>query len=52
MTHSLYILAAYLASALVLLALIAWVALDLRLQKRKLAQLEDQGLRRRPEPPR
>ena len=52
MTHSLYILAAYLASALVLLALIAWVALDLRLQKRKLAQLEDQGLRRRPETPR
>ncbi|HWT30215.1 MAG TPA: heme exporter protein CcmD [Propylenella sp.] len=52
MTHSGYILAAYLASALVLLALIAWVALDLRLQKRKLAQLEDQGLRRRPEPPR
>ena len=52
MTHSGYILAAYLASALVLLALIAWVALDLRLQKRKLAQIEDQGLRRRPEPPR
>ena len=52
MTHSGYILAAYVASALVLLALIAWVAFDLRAQKRKLAQLEDQGLRRRPEPPR
>ena len=52
MTHSGYILAAYLASALVLLALIAWVALDGMAQKRKLAQLEDQGLRRRPEPPR
>jgi heme exporter protein D len=52
MTHSGHILAAYLASALVLLALIAWVALDLRAQKRKLVRLEDQGLRRRPEPER
>ncbi len=51
MTHSGYILAAYLATALVLLALIAWVVLDLKAQKRKLAQFEDQGLRRRPEPP-
>ena len=50
MTHSGYVIAAYLASALVLLGLIAWVALDLRLQKRKLAQIEEQGLRRRPEP--
>jgi heme exporter protein D len=51
MTHSGYILAAYLATALVLLGLIAWVALDLRAQKRKLAELADQGLRRRPEAP-
>ena len=50
MTHSGYIIAAYLASALVLLGLIVWVVLDLRAQKRKLAQLEEQGLRRRPEP--
>ena len=50
MTHSGYIVAAYLASALVLLGLIAWVALDLRVQKRKLAQLDNQGMRRRPEP--
>ena len=52
MTHFGYILAAYLASAFVLLALIAWVALDLRLNKRKLAEFEEQGLRRRPEVPR
>ena len=52
MSHFGYILAAYLASALVLLALIAWVALDLQLNKRKLAQLEEQGLRHRPEVPR
>jgi heme exporter protein D len=51
MTHSGYILAAYLASAVVLLGLIAWVALDLRAQKRKLAALGDPGLRRRPEAP-
>ena len=50
MTHSGYILAAYLASAAVLIGLIAWVALDLRAQKRKLAKL-DLGLRRSPEPP-
>ena len=52
MTHSGYILAAYLASAAVLAGLIAWVALDLRAQRRRLAELEDHGLRRRPEAPR
>jgi heme exporter protein D len=49
MTHVGYILAAWLATALVLLGLVAWVALDLRTQKRKLARLEEQGLRRRSE---
>jgi heme exporter protein D len=47
MTHLGYILAAWLISAAVLLALVAWVALDLRAQKRKLRLLEDVGLRRR-----
>jgi heme exporter protein D len=52
MTHAGYILAAYLVTALVLLAMIGWVALDLRAQKNRLARLEGQGLRRRSEPPR
>ncbi len=52
MTHAGYILAAYLATAAVLAGMIAWVALDLRAQKRKLRRLEDEGLRRRSEAPR
>ncbi len=43
MTHAGYILAAYLATAVVILGLIAWVALDLRTQRRKLARLETEG---------
>jgi len=49
MTHLGYILAAYLASAIVLLGMVAWVVLDLRTQKQKLTRLEEQGLRRRSE---
>jgi heme exporter protein D len=49
MTHLGYILAAYLASAIVLLGMVAWVVLDLRAQKQKLARLEEQGHRRRSE---
>jgi heme exporter protein D len=49
MTHLGYILAAYLASAIVLFGMVAWVVLDLRTQKQKLARLEEQGLRRRSE---
>jgi heme exporter protein D len=45
-THAGYILAAYLATAVVILGLIAWVALDLRTQRRKLARLEAEGRRR------
>lgn len=48
MTHAGYILAAYLASAIVLLGLVAWVVSDLRSQKKKLNRLEEQ--RRRSEP--
>jgi heme exporter protein D len=47
MTHLGYILAAYLATAIVLLAMVLWVVLDLRAQKHKLRRLEEQGLRRR-----
>ena len=52
MTHAGYILAAYLAAAVVLLGMIAWVALDLWAQKRRLRELEGEGVRRRPEAPR
>ncbi len=46
MTHAGYILAAYLATALVLIGMITWVAIDLREQKRRLRQLEADGRRR------
>jgi heme exporter protein D len=49
MTHLGYILAAYLATAIVLLGMVAFVALDLRSVRRQLAQLEEKGLRRRSE---
>ena len=51
MTHAGYILAAYLITAVVLLALVGWVALDLRAQKAKLRRLEEQGLGRRGKSP-
>ena len=51
MTHAGYILAAYLATAIVLLGMIAWVVLDLRAQKRRLERLEGEGVRRRPGAP-
>lgn len=47
MTHSGFILAAYLAGALVIGGLTLWVVFDNRLQQRKLQQLEADGLRRR-----
>ncbi|MDQ3559906.1 MAG: heme exporter protein CcmD [Pseudomonadota bacterium] len=46
MTHVPYILAAYVATAVVLIGMIAWVAIDLRGQKRKLRELETDGRRR------
>jgi heme exporter protein D len=49
MTHAGYILAAYLVTAFVLVALVAWVVMDLRAQRTKLERLEAQGLRRRSE---
>ena len=52
MTHLGYIVAAYLAAAIVLGGMVAAVALDLERQKRKLARLEAAGVRRRSEIPR
>jgi heme exporter protein D len=45
--HADFIVAAYAAAALVVLALIAWVVLDHRAQKRSLARLEARGVSRR-----
>ncbi len=52
MTHVGYIVAAYLASAIVLGGMVAGVLLDLRTQSRKLRRLEEAGIRRRSEVPR
>lgn len=47
MTHLGYIVAAYAAAALVLAGLVAWVWADLSIQKRRLAELEAEGVGRR-----
>jgi heme exporter protein D len=49
MTHIGYILSAYAISAVVLLAMVASVVLDLTAQQRKLRALEAEGVRRRSE---
>jgi heme exporter protein D len=46
-SHTGFIFAAYLASALVLAGLLLWVIADGRAQRRKLADLEARGIRRR-----
>jgi heme exporter protein D len=46
MTHLGYILAAYVASAVVLLGMTVWIVGDLRAQREKLKRLEDEGRRR------
>jgi heme exporter protein D len=45
--HAIYIIAAYGAAAVVVAALIAWVVLDFRAQKRILGDLEAHGVTRR-----
>jgi heme exporter protein D len=45
--HAIFILGAYGAASLVVLALIAWVLADYRMQRRVLADLEQQGVTRR-----
>lgn len=49
MTHLGYIAAAYVAAAIVIVGMVAAVMLDLTRQKRRLARLEAEGLRRRSE---
>ena len=50
--HMGFIVAAYAAAAAVVVALIAWVALDYRAQTRRLADLEMRGVTRRSAPAR
>jgi heme exporter protein D len=45
--HADFILAAYGVALLVLIVLIAWIALDYRAQRRRVAELESQGVTRR-----
>jgi heme exporter protein D len=47
--HLPFIVGAYFAAALVVAALIVWVLLDYRAQRRAIAALEAKGLRRRSE---
>jgi heme exporter protein D len=49
--HAAFIAAAYLAGAIIMLALIAWVVADYRTQRRLLADLEARGVTRRSERP-
>jgi heme exporter protein D len=46
-SHIEFIIAAYGAGVVVIVALIAWVMLDYRLQRRILAELETKGIARR-----
>ena len=48
--HLGFIVAAYAAAAAVVIALVAWVALDYYAQRRALADLERRGFSRRSEP--
>jgi len=45
--HIEFIVAAYIAGIVVIVALIAWIMLDYRLQRRILAELETKGISRR-----
>lgn len=45
--HAGFILAAYGVALLVLIVLIGWIALDYRSQRRRVAELESQGITRR-----
>jgi heme exporter protein D len=45
--HASFILAAYGVAVLVLIVLIGWIVLDYRAQRRRVAELESQGITRR-----
>jgi heme exporter protein D len=47
MTHAGFIAAAYIATAVVLVGLLLWIVVDGRAQRRRLADLEARGIRRR-----
>ncbi len=47
--HAGFIIASYLVTVVVIVAMIAWIVLDGRLQRRRLAELEARGVRRRSE---
>ena len=47
MTHAGFIAAAYLVTAVVLIALYLWIVTDGRRQARRLADLEARGIKRR-----
>ncbi len=47
--HAGFIIAAYLVTVVVVVAMIGWIILDGRLQRRRLAELEARGIRRRSE---
>ena len=47
MTHTLYVAAAYVISAVGIAGIIAWILTDQTARKRELAELEKRGLRRR-----
>jgi heme exporter protein D len=46
-THTGFIVAAYLLTAAVLVGVVAWIVLDGRNQRRRIADLEARGVRRR-----
>ena len=45
--HAGFIIASYLVTFVVVVGMIAWIVVDGRLQKRRLAELEARGVRRR-----
>ena len=49
--HAAFIVSAYVAGALVVIALIAWILADYQAQRRLLADLESRGVTRRAKPP-
>jgi heme exporter protein D len=49
MTHTGFVLASYGTSIIVLVALVGWILLDQRAQRRALQELETRGVRRRSE---
>jgi len=49
--HAAFIVIAYLAAALVVIALVAWIVTDYAMLRRLLADLEARGVTRRAKPP-